>query len=106
MKGWWHHASTEQKLAQIDAGIELGLTARQVALASGCNWLNLSRVAHYHGRKFAATGYKVQSNVRTAAKKSRQAAYFRGENVDLWRDGAQDRAARNDDDRVEELILE
>lgn len=32
---WWHNASKGQRLAQIDGGIELGMTAKQIALASG-----------------------------------------------------------------------
>lgn len=34
--GWWYRATNEQRLAQIDAGIELGMTAKQVAMNCGC----------------------------------------------------------------------
>jgi hypothetical protein len=34
--GWWYRASQDEKLAQVKAGIELGMTAEQVARNCGC----------------------------------------------------------------------
>lgn len=36
--GWWYRASKEQRLAQIDAAIDLGMNARQTAMCLGCLW--------------------------------------------------------------------
>lgn len=106
MNGWWHRASTEQKLAQVDAGIEIGLTARQVALACGVERSQtVTQFANYHERKFTNGAVRAMASLnRHAARKSARAAYFRGEEVDLWRDGVQDRALRHAE--VEEIILE
>lgn len=35
-KRWWYRASREEKLAQVKAGIELGMTSKQVAMNCGC----------------------------------------------------------------------
>lgn len=37
--GWWYRATREQRLAQIDAAIELGMNARQTAMCLGCLWV-------------------------------------------------------------------
>lgn len=58
-RGWWYRASREQKLAQIDGGIECGLTAREVAICSGIDPDTTGRhgrtvhgYASNHGRRF------------------------------------------------------
>lgn len=58
-EGWWYRASTEQKLAQVDGGIECGLTARQIALFSGIDpdksgpsGNTVRAFALFHGRRF------------------------------------------------------
>lgn len=103
---WWANASTEQRLAQIDAGIELGMTARQVAMASGIEDARpISRFAFYHGRKFLEGSNRRSAGMdRSAAKKSARAAYFRGEAVDMWRAGVQDRTKVRGE--YDEVVLE
>ena len=49
---FWKTASKAQKLAQIDAGIELGMTARQVAMNLGTTREALKVWASRNGRNF------------------------------------------------------
>jgi len=60
-RGWWYSATREQKLAQVRAGIELGMTAQQIAMNCGCLYRNrrdgsrgglVSHFAEYHGLTF------------------------------------------------------
>ena len=105
MSNWWARASTEQRLAQVDAGIELGMTARQVAMASGANTRSaVWGFARNHGRHFPPSSMASASTRRAAAKKSTRAAYFRGEAVDMWRDGVQDRTKVRGE--YDEVVLE
>lgn len=83
-KGWWYSATTEQRLAQIDGGIECGMTAKQVAMNCGARlYENATRVsspvikfAGYHGRKFKgeSKGHisRVREGVRLANAKRSQ----------------------------------
>lgn len=104
--GWWYRADDAQRLFQLDAGIELGLTIKQIALALSGHWKTISAFAYANGRQFPTT--YVEAGIRrgrmTAGKRSAGAAYFRGENVDMWRDGAQDRTPH--DNTFEEIVLE
>lgn len=52
---WWARATTEQRLAQIDGGISLGMTARQIALNCGTQRDNLYAFGRRRGRTFPAT---------------------------------------------------
>lgn len=54
---FWKTASKAQKLAQIDAGIELGMTARQVAINLGCSPKTIFLFAGENERSFK--GYKL-----------------------------------------------
>lgn len=96
MSGWWYRATAEQKLAQIDAAIEIGMTAKQVAMNCGVD-LGLSdrgytvqSFATYHGRAFSqADDYKrrlaaTRRHKRKAGLDAAKQAYFRGEPVDVW----------------------
>lgn len=58
---FWNLATTAQKLAQIDAGIELGMTSAQVAMNCGCyadahrdHGFRVRVFAQAHGRRFPA----------------------------------------------------
>jgi len=57
-QGWWYSATQEQKLAQIDGGIECGMTAREIALNCGASLgVNdrggtIGAFAFLHGRNF------------------------------------------------------
>jgi hypothetical protein len=56
MSGWWASATLEQRLAQIDGGIECGLAAREVAMICGIRVAHpaemVAAFASRHGRKF------------------------------------------------------
>ena len=82
---WWRRATTEQRLAQLDGGIECGLAASQVALASGATLKMVKDMAYRHGRKFGLTnrGSTPSSQRRHSVSRDRS-AYLRGERVDLW----------------------
>lgn len=63
-KGWLYTATTEQRLEQIKAGIELGMTSKQVAMNCGCYYADritsggdsggslVRRFANRHGLTF------------------------------------------------------
>lgn len=51
---WWSRASTEQKLAQIDGGIELGMSGRHIALNVGATRSAVLEFGRRHGRRFVA----------------------------------------------------
>ncbi|WP_426126279.1 hypothetical protein [Pararhizobium sp. PWRC1-1] len=56
MKTWWERASTKQRLAQIDGGIECGMNSAQVAKNCGAaiytNGNAVLSCAHQNGRSF------------------------------------------------------
>ena len=53
---WWSRASTKQKLAQIDGGISLGMTAKQVAKNVRVDAAStVQAFANRHGRHFPTT---------------------------------------------------
>lgn len=56
---WWSSASTEEKLAQIDGGIECGMTARQIAMCVGVSDKHdggtIRVFAFRHGRNMPTT---------------------------------------------------
>ncbi|WP_421591126.1 hypothetical protein [Shinella sp. M27] len=49
---WWSRASTEQKLAQIDGGIECLMSARHIAMNLGAEREEVLSFGAYHGRRF------------------------------------------------------
>ena len=59
MKTWWEKASTEDRLAQIDGGIECGMTAKQISMCVGApldhRAGSLGSFARSHGRFFIST---------------------------------------------------
>ena len=101
-RGWWYSASTEDRLAQIDGAIELGMTAKQCAMNCGCvldsnPGGNVTVYAHRHGRNFPAKydtpNRKQQGNVnrkgvlisrRRARLDDDKQAYLSGEAIDMW----------------------
>jgi hypothetical protein len=103
--GWWSRASTAERLAQIDAAIELGMTARQCAINCGClDELKIARdqpgalqyFAFRNGRHFNGFSANKNANLwserrngrllnkRTASIDDDRAAYLSGEPVDFW----------------------
>lgn len=81
---WWDKASTEERLAQIDGGLECGLTARQVAMASRAVRSQIVKFAGAHGRHFPMTGSGTPSHQRKNKARVDRSAFFRGEPVDMW----------------------
>lgn len=54
---WWERASTEERLAQIDGGIAVGMSVKQISLNCGAKIYTNGRsevlyFGHLHGRKF------------------------------------------------------
>lgn len=95
---WWPRASQSQRLAQLDGGIEVGLTAPQMAMVLGGNPNGIRQFAWLHGRKIGRGG----NNARLAAVQDlyrAKRAFIRGEYVDFF--GADDVAP--DEFRLEEL---
>jgi hypothetical protein len=101
MTGWWYRASTEQRLAQIDGCIELGMTAAQCALNCGCfseidGWKRAGTVIHsfaaYYGRSFPMTEDKEVGRRKKLRRLIRRRldlrdarqSYLAGEPVDFW----------------------
>jgi hypothetical protein len=57
---WWDRATTEQKLVQIDAGIALGMTGKQISMCLRVPEVyhgnsKVTAFAHSHGRSFPTT---------------------------------------------------
>lgn len=98
-KGWWFHATAEQRLAQIDGGIECGLTGSQIALALGGNAVGVRQFAWAHDRKLGRGGEKASRPRRAAADITRaKLAFLRGDRVDFF--GA---APAGDDFRLDQV---
>lgn len=58
-KGWWYRATKAQRLAQLDGGIECGMSAPQIAMNCGCLTTQkahrgkvVSHFATHNSRKF------------------------------------------------------
>lgn len=87
---WWHSATTEQRLAQIDGGIECGLTSRQIAIASGLDESEAVAVRWFANNHLRNIPHKTRFNSGRRQYPSRRlsatdrAAYLRGEPVNLW----------------------
>lgn len=69
MSTFWKSATNKQKLAQIDAAIELGLTAKQCAMNVGTGHSNLNIFANRNGRTFMGGSEQIRK-----AKISQEAA--------------------------------
>ncbi len=92
-KVWWYRASTEERLAQIDGCIDVGLTGLQCAVNCGAPEQTIRGFANKHGRHFRG-GYstaralsennRLQGSNRHHAMRSTKKAYLAGEPVDFW----------------------
>lgn len=47
---WWSRATTRRRLAQIDGGIELDMSAEHIAICSGTNAETIEKFAVQHKR--------------------------------------------------------
>lgn len=85
---WWSKASEAQKLAQIDGGIECGLSAREVAIASGLRGDQhgaVNYVARSNGRHFSSGDKNNRASIRRRGDVGRaRRAFLSGDRVDLW----------------------
>lgn len=64
---FWQTASTERKLAQLDAAIELGLTASQCGMNCGATGGAVAVFGRRHGRRFPADGEQAMRKKRAAS---------------------------------------
>ncbi|OOG75571.1 hypothetical protein B0E45_01180 [Sinorhizobium sp. A49] len=61
-KSWWSRASREQKLAQIDGGIECGMSARHIAVNLGATTSAVHEYGRRNGRRFTGTNTRKQQS--------------------------------------------
>lgn len=90
--GWWFRATHEQRMAQLDAAISLGMTARQLAMNCGGTVGAVAQFASVNGRKFR--GYSAAKDLSLARGRASvirhhnvaklKAAYLAGEPVEVW----------------------
>lgn len=66
---WWKRATEEQRLAQIDGGIECGMTIRQIAMNCGATTNAVGAYGRSHGRTF--TGVASMKNAVDGGKVAR-----------------------------------
>jgi hypothetical protein len=76
MNTWWDRATDAQKLAQIDAGIALGMTGKQISMnlrapVSADGGSKVTTFARRHGRSFH--GDKSRAATTAAAKRGGRA---------------------------------
>ncbi len=57
---WWSRASRDQKLAQIDGGIECGVCAKHIAMNVGASVSAVHEFGRRNGRKFTGKNTTVQ----------------------------------------------
>ena len=71
---WWACASTQQKLAQIDGGIELCLSGRHIAANVGATRAAVLDFGHRHGRTFVARApaQHRRADLATALERARR----------------------------------
>jgi len=88
---WWSRSTTDERLAQIDGGIELGMPARLVAFNCGTVRHTLHSFAMRYGRSFPQDmGHDsqklTQDIMRNGSVATRRLgeAYLSGEPVDMW----------------------
>lgn len=88
--GWWYRASREDKLAQVDGAIALGLTASVVAKNCGASKDAIFKFAHWHGRRFAEAAEvrrverpRFRNLTPSEQKRLLGEAYFSGEPVNF-----------------------
>ncbi len=72
-KSWWSRASAEQKLAQIDGGIECGMTAKQVSMNVGASLHHqgaaVREFAHRYNRQMPSVSRAALSGSRASGGK-------------------------------------
>lgn len=83
MTTWWDKASTAERLAQIDGGIECGLTAAQIGMTCGASRWAVADFAGSHGRSLVRKKSTFGKSRHHERDRDR-AAYLRGDRIDLW----------------------
>ena len=71
---FWKIATTEQKLAQIDGAIELGLTSKQCAFNCGTTDGAVRGFGYKHGRHFPGGGEQAVRKKAIAARENIKSA--------------------------------
>lgn len=61
---WWSRASKDQKLAQIDGGIDCGISAKHIAMNVGATVSAVHEFGRRNGRRFS--GKPTPSHLRIA----------------------------------------
>lgn len=67
---FWENATQEQKLAQIDGGIECGMNATQIAINCGTTTEGLRKFGRYHDRSFGGVSSAVNWGERSKVYKA------------------------------------
>lgn len=68
MTSWWSNASKAEKLKQIDAGISLGMSAKQIALALGTTTECIHQYGWKNDRSFPTPMSVIRSKAIKASK--------------------------------------
>lgn len=68
---FWKTATKEQKLSQIDGGIECGMTARQIGMNCGTSKTNVQKFAEYYARSFPPKKISFSEASKIALQRSR-----------------------------------
>lgn len=89
-KGWWYRATDAERLAQIDEAIDLGFTAKQVAINCGCAEGGgiVTAFAAMHNRHFDnVIAVHKRPNLgprRAVCLATAKEAFLNGDAIDLW----------------------
>ena len=65
-RGWWDNATREERLAQVRAGAELGMTCEQLAINCGGIANTIHHFARYHNIRFRGSSEAHKNAVRIA----------------------------------------
>ena len=75
---FWNKATQEQKLAQIDGGIECGMNTSQIAANLGSTRVAVRDFAYRHGRSFPGnSGQAIGRNSRAYAVERTKCEIFK-----------------------------
>lgn len=77
---WWSKATTEQRLAQIDGGIECGMSANHIGMNCGTSASTCGAFGRNHGRSFPNKNGRFTKQAKDTAYilSSRRAAELTG----------------------------
>lgn len=97
-EGWWYHASQEEKLAQIDAAISLGLTSVHVARncmdGQVCAIGSVGRARGVDMSKIDAEDYSKVAAVFGINEKLAQEIVWMNDDAGSWKETPEQRFVR------------